>query len=131
MPTSPPSPCTWKGWPPCPTLVPGGGRCEQHIPPRAKDDRPSAAQRGYGSAWQTSVAGFLLQHPVCADCGGQATVGDHDPVERAELVAMGDPDPDAWHHLVPRCGPCHNAKTARTRPGGWNRRPTTTDRPTR
>jgi hypothetical protein len=54
------------------------------------------------------------------DCGGPATVPDHDPVSRAELVRQGVPDPDDWRYLRPRCERCHNKKTA-TRDGGFGR----------
>lgn len=84
--------------------------------------RPSPAERGYGTAWRDRRARFLAANPVCADCGGAATVADHAPVTRAELVRRGDPDPDAAHHLQPRCASCHGRKTVRD-DGGWGRPP--------
>lgn len=87
------------------------GQCDEH---RRQDQRtrdrarPNASARGYASAgWRRNRAKFLAAHPTCVDCGAPATVPDHDPVSRAELVARGDPHPDAWHHLKPRCRPCH------------------------
>jgi 5-methylcytosine-specific restriction protein A len=52
-------PCTTFG---CGAWVPGGGPCPKHRP---KDDRPSAAARGYGKAWQATRRGFLLEHFRC------------------------------------------------------------------
>jgi 5-methylcytosine-specific restriction protein A len=93
----------------CGAWVEHGGRCPRH---RTPDLRPSAARRGYGSRWRANRARFLQANPICVDCGFLATVPDHDPVSRAELIRQGDPDPDAWHHLKPRCATCHNRRTA-------------------
>ena len=54
-------------------------------------------------------------------CGKRSTVADHHPLERVDLVAMGvDPDDPARGRGV--CTGCHNRKTARTKPAGWNAR---------
>lgn len=61
----------------------------------------------------------LARDPLCVICGIRiSTVADHHPLERRELVARGlDPnDPERGRGL---CSGCHNAKTARTSPGGW------------
>lgn len=102
--------------PGCPHLLAAGESCPEHPPRRAPDFRPSSGARGYGRRWAEKIrAPFLAANPVCVDCGGPAEVPDHDPVSRRELVAMGDPDPDAWHHLVPRCVRDHNRRTGRVR----------------
>lgn len=49
---------------------------------RKPDHRPSAAERGYGSAWAKARAGFLRHHPNCAECAKEglivrASVVDH------------------------------------------------------
>ena len=116
MPTAPARPCAAPG---CPALVARGRRCPAHA--RAEERRRgSAARRGYGTAWQQTSAAYLAAHPICIDCGAPATVPDYDPVARRDLVAMGVPDPDAWHRLKPRCGPCHNWRTVRV-DGGFGR----------
>ena len=52
-------------------------------------------------------------------CGQVATVADHYPVERVDLIAQGlDPnDPQRGRGL---CSSCHNRHSAATSPGGWN-----------
>lgn len=97
-------PCAVPG---CSRLATDRGRCPDH-------QRGTAASRGYGYSWQQTRAAFLHANSWCIEpsCDRPAEVADHDPVTRAELVRRGDPDPDAWHHLVPRCGPCHSRKTA-------------------
>lgn len=70
-------------------------------------------------------------HPYCqclGDCGhhegicaARSTVADHWPVERVDLVAQGA-DPNDPQHGRGVCKPCHDAKTARTKPSGWNER---------
>lgn len=104
--------------PGCDEAVPHGGACPVH-PRRARraPDRREldATQRGYDYKWKRNAANFLRAHPDCVDCGGRAEVPDHWPLSRRELVAAGDPHPDAWHHLVPRCTSDHNARSARDR----------------
>ncbi len=110
--------------PGCPTLT-AGGRCPAHGKP---DRRPNASQRGYGARWQKIRSAFLAAHPLCAGvdgehhphCDGQATVPDHAPLTRRELVARGVADPDAWEYLVPLSTACHGWKTVRY-DGGWGR----------
>lgn len=105
---------------------PTAGRCTNAQCRRSRrpaDQRPTAAQRGYDRKWRRNSAAFLKANPICVDwpaprCRQQATVPDHDPHTRAELIAMGEPHPDAWRWLKPRCGPCHSRKTA-SQDGGF------------
>ena len=87
----------------------------------------SPASRGYDNQWRKIRAAFLAANPLCAgngngdhhpNCDGRATIPDHHPTTRAELVRVGMPDPDAFHRLVPRSDPCHRQKTARF-DGAW------------
>lgn len=94
------------------------GRCEEHRP---VDDRPSAAKRGYGAAWAKIRSRYLATHPTCVLCGAPATVPDHYPVTRRQLVAQGVTDPDADRHLRPLCKRDHDRSTA-SRDGGFGRR---------
>ncbi len=118
MPRKPPRLCprcrsTVTG-PECPT-------CRADYRRRTDADRGTAADRGYDRAWQRNRAAFLAEHPLCALCPTPtlATVADHHPTPRRDLVTAGDPDPDAWHHLRPLCKPCHDRETARLYPAGW------------
>jgi len=117
-------PCPTVG---CPELVdrtigdcPRGHATQRRKAAQRRTDalRPSAAARGYGPAWRKHRTAYLRANPRCCDCGAPATVPDHDPITRAELVRRGDPNPDAWRHLRPRCRPCHSSKTNR-RDGGY------------
>lgn len=87
------------------------GTCLDCRPPK-REDRPSAASRGYGRRWQKARVGFLSRHPFCAECGRRskktlATVVDH------VIPHRGDPklfwDHDNWQ---PLCTRCHGQKTA-------------------
>lgn len=108
----------------CPTCSRpfAGPRCPQ-CRRRTDAARGSSAERGYGTTWQRTRAGFLAEHPLCELCPTPtlATVADHHPTSRRDLVTAGDPNPDAWHHLRPLCKPCHDRETARLYPGGWAR----------
>jgi 5-methylcytosine-specific restriction protein A len=121
MPARPPTPCTTPG---CANRAAEGGRCPA-CRSRRRDTgaqlRGTAAQRGYDARWRGRRTPYLAEHPACALCGRAATVADHWPLSRRQLVDRGDPDPDAPGHLRPLCRPCHAAETARHQPGGWAR----------
>ena len=105
--------CTQPG---CGTLVPAGtGRCPTHT--RRRDGNPYSTP-GH-QAFREAV---LARDPICVLClRVRATVADHYPDERRDLVAQGlDPnDPARGRGL---CKSCHDKHTAATSPGGWNTR---------
>lgn len=103
----------------CPELVPTG-RCDP-CAREAERKRGTASSRGYGSYWYRVIRPkYLVAHPICCLCQGPASVPDHYPLGRRELVARGVRDPDAWHRLRPLCKPCHDIETPKHQPGGWN-----------
>jgi 5-methylcytosine-specific restriction protein A len=107
--------------PGCPVLC-AGGRCAGH---RREADRARGTfrERGYRGGHDRFRAAILAREPRCRLCLNPATVADHWPHSRRELVAMGaDPDdPRAGRAL---CAPCHGRETQATpdQRGGWNRR---------
>lgn len=116
--------------PGCPNLHDGAGRC----PPckaQAEQDRRPDGNPYRTPGHQRFREHVLARNPRCVCtgecgrhdgvCGAIATVADHHPLERRDLVAAGlDPnDPQRGRGV---CKPCHDAKTARTSPGGWNNR---------
>lgn len=116
--------------PGCPTLV-RSGRCAE-CTARAEAARGSSRARGYDRAHERRFRpGVLRRYPLCvcedpthghgAPCLRAATVADHHPLSRRELVHAGlDPnDPQYGRGL---CAPCHDRETAVNQPGGWNRR---------
>lgn len=110
--------CTKAG---CPELVEGGGRCGTH---RAEADRGrgTASERGYTSAGHQRFRDqvLLLNDGVCTHCQlAPATVADHWPRSRRELIAAGL-NPNDPRHGRPLCAPCHGSETARLQPGGWH-----------
>ncbi|MEU4570849.1 hypothetical protein [Micromonospora sp. NPDC023956] len=106
--------------PGCPDLT-DTGRCTDHRR-QAEQARGTSSQRGYGSRWARRRADYLRRNPTCALDGERATVADHWPVSRRDLVAQGVTDPDADHRLRPLCAPCHGRQTAEHQPGGFNAR---------
>jgi 5-methylcytosine-specific restriction protein A len=115
--------------PNCPELC-ATGRCEAHQR-EAEQRRGTAAQRGYnGTHWRVRRRQCLRRDALCrctgctactsTGCTLQASVADHDPYERRDLVDQGIADPDALTYLKGKCKACHDAKTAATRPGGWH-----------
>lgn len=108
--------------PGCPNLTATGGRCDD-CKRRADRDRGTATERGYTSRGHRAFREVVLaRDPVCVLCrSALATVADHWPLSRRELVEQGlDPnDPGRGRGL---CKPCHDTATARNQPGGWANR---------
>ncbi len=92
------------------------GRCERH---RSKDNRPSAARRGYDERWKCTRARFLRDHPTCdiPACHAPATEVHH----RDGLGPLGPLGHDD-SNLQALCQPHHAGITAQLQPGGWARR---------
>lgn len=117
--------------PGCPNLHAGKGRCPDCIAKAAQQRRPNGNpynSRGH-QAFRHQV---LAKHPYCqcrGECGGahngicakRSTIADHWPLERDELIAQGL-NPNDPAHGRGLCKSCHDAKTARTKPSGWNAR---------
>lgn len=104
--------------PGCPNLV-TSGRCTT-CTTTAEQARGSAAARGYDARWTRRRAAYLRRHPICVLDGAIATVADHYPDSRRDLVTRGVPNPDADHRLRALCAPCHGRETAQHQPGGWH-----------
>jgi 5-methylcytosine-specific restriction protein A len=114
VPRKPRNPCSVPG---CPELT-SGGRCADHKrQDKARRDADGSAVYGT-TRWQRIRKAYLYAHPWCVLCMAQATVADHYPLSRRELVDRGV-DPDTPTHLRPLCVACHNKETARHQPGGW------------
>lgn len=107
--------------PGCPTLHPGTGRCPTCRAAADKQRRPQG--NPYRTAGHHAFReAVLLRDPYCVECKvAWSTIADHYPIERRDLVELGlDPnDPVRGRGL---CKPCHDRHTARTSPGGWNKR---------
>lgn len=114
MPRRPRPPCPIPG---CPELT-TGGRCTTHER-EANRDRASRGGAVYTTRWQRIRKAYLYAHPWCVLCSALATVADHFPESRRELVARGESKPDAWSRLRPLCTSCHNSETAKHQPGGF------------
>jgi 5-methylcytosine-specific restriction enzyme A len=104
--------------PPC--SRPGCGHTKPCPDHGADRQRATAAARGYDGTWSARRADYLTARPWCCLCGAAATIADHWPTSRRDLVAAGTRDPDADHRLRPLCSRCHGTETARHQPGGWN-----------
>ena len=107
----------------CPTsgcgALTSGGRCRT-CRDQADRARGTATERGYKSRGHTRFRRAVLRRdPVCVLCDLRiATVADHWPISRRELVAAGlNPnDPARGRGL---CKDCHDRETAKHQPGGW------------
>lgn len=117
----------------CPEIVHGSGQCDAHKKAASKS-RGGYATRGGGNQtqWRRARARCLRRDLFCVcpdeqhghgpQCMAPATVADHYPDTKAELVQLGVTDVDALHRLRGLCASCHSKHTAATTPGGWNRR---------
>ena len=113
----PQRPCLHPG---CPALV-SSGRCEKHKQQNRRqtdEQRGTAAERGYDGRWQKERLGFLMRHPLCAECERQskltaATVVDHVKAHKGNKQLFWDSS--NWQ---PLCKRCHDIKTAKE-DGRW------------
>ena len=109
--------------PGCPNRATAHGYCDahQHLVrqtrreawQQADSQRGSAAERGYGGAWQKARLAWLKAHPLCEECLRQgrttpATVVDHIIPHKGDKHLFWRSE--NWQSL---CTACHNAKTAR------------------
>lgn len=114
-------PCPTPG---CPALIPTKDRaCKECL----KRIRHTTDRTPYKSiAHRRARAKLLALHPYCQCegckahkglCTQKATIADHYPLERFELIAEGK-DPNALCYMRALCKKCHDIKTASTRPAG-------------
>jgi 5-methylcytosine-specific restriction protein A len=108
--------------PGCPNLTPGG-KCDG-CQAKAEQQRGTSTQRGYGHKHRTLFRPRVLARAnyICELCQRNvATVADHHPLSRRELVDAGM-NPNDPRHGRALCKPCHDRETAVNQPGGWNQR---------
>lgn len=98
MPIGANRPCTFPG---CRGLAVEFGRCLEH---RRKDDRASAAGRGYDRRWRKIRWTFLCEHPFCDVCGELAVDVHH----KRTLREGGTHD---LGNLQALCHACHSRLT--------------------
>ena len=108
MPYRSKTPCRHPG---CPELVPYGTKyCQAHKALHPEDVR-SAAERGYGRAWQKASKRFLQAHPFCVICEREgrftkAMVVDHTIPHRGDRELFWNQE--NWQ---PLCKHHHDVKT--------------------
>lgn len=93
----------------CGHRVPAAERCacqqkaDAERKARHDQNRPTAAQRGYGSKWREARLAFLAAHPACTRCNAPATIVDHITPHRGDRKLF-------WRrsNWQPLCAPCHN-----------------------
>lgn len=81
--------------------------------PPPPEQRGSARERGYTTAWDKARMRYLSEHPLCVECEKMgrlvpAVVVDHITPHRQDYQLFWDEA--NWQGL---CVPHHNAKTAR------------------
>lgn len=107
--------------PNCPELIPAGqGRCTQHLR-QAERRRGSAKDRGYATPGHRAFRSQVLaRDPICVLCRTvRATVADHYPHDRRDLVRLGlNPNDPTYGRGL--CASCHSRWTSEAQPGGWN-----------
>lgn len=118
--------------PGCGELIPAGeGRCPG-CKAEANRARGTTAQRGYSGQHASRFRpGVLRRDPICvcpgcaghpeAGCPATATVADHFPLSRRELVALGMDANDPAHGRG-LCASCHSRATQgiESQRSGWN-----------
>ena len=75
-----------------------------------KDERPSAAKRGYDWTWRTYARNFLKEHPVCEICGAPATCVDHKDMTADMMMDVWGRFDMAPSHYQALCSSCNTRK---------------------
>ena len=88
------------------------GQMKRQVAPPRRDNRPSAASRGYGSRWRKYRIFFLTTHPLCVICKNEnmvtsATVVDHIIPHKGDMAKFWD---KTNHQALCKCH--HDIKTA-------------------
>ena len=100
----------------CNELVVSGSYCAVHIRMHSRDDRPSAARRGYDYRWQRLRKMKLNEQPLCADPFGvhaaQGEVVLATDVHHVDVVSDGNPVLTELSRLQSLCHSCHSRVTA-------------------
>jgi 5-methylcytosine-specific restriction protein A len=85
------------------------------VKPKPVENRGTAAQRGYGAAWQQARKAYLAANPLCRSCEQMnppritaAVVVDHVIPHRGDQERFWNEA--NWQSL---CKRCHNVKTAK------------------
>lgn len=109
------TPCTH---PTC-TALTDGGRCDEHKA-QAEQHRGNFRQRGYGNGHKRFRRAVISRDVICRIChAALATVADHYPLGRNQLIAKGlDADDPQYGRGL--CKPCDSTQTAQRQPGGFN-----------
>jgi 5-methylcytosine-specific restriction protein A len=114
MALSAPKTCTRSG---CPGLV-TNGRCsncgkdrKRWQPSQNRDERLSAAARGYDSRWRKVRRMILSKSPLCVDCYRQQIVTEASEVHHIKAIRDGGTNEES--NLMPLCKPCHSTRTRR------------------
>jgi len=116
MPSRPRKPCSQPG---CSKTTANGGPCDAHRRQREARRKEDGNDAYRTTRWQRVRRAYLYDHPWCLLCTRAATVADHFPKSRRELLAEGVSNPDESSRLRPLCSSCHNKETARLQPGGF------------
>lgn len=120
----------WKvcSTPGCPNLINNGSKCTTCQRKQDRERRPQGNPY-HTKGHQTFRKQVLARDPLCTctgDCGTHqglcakpSTVADHYPTERIDLITQGlNPNDPQYGRGI--CTTCHNRKTARTKPAGFN-----------
>lgn len=79
---------------------------------RGDERRGSAAERGYGAAWQRLRLAVLKAEPLCRRCRERGVVRAATLVHHMDRIAEGNPALARVERLVPMCDECHAVEHA-------------------
>ena len=107
MPNAPPIVCSCGG-------RRTNGVCDRCGPrKRARDERKSAAERGYDYRWQKFREVYLTEHPLCLDCQERGLVRGATDIHHKTKLRNSLELQYELSNLVPLCHECHSKRTAK------------------
>lgn len=93
--------------------MPWKPKSRQAPKPRPKDDRRSAAARGYDYQWQKFRILYLAEHPLCMDCLSEGMTTAATDVHHKKKLAEHPELKYEDVNLRALCSPCHDRRTAK------------------
>ena len=92
----------------------GCGACDRHsLPPKGREPRGTATERGYDYRWNKFSLWYRSQNPLCRDCLEEGIVTPSAEVHHVRKLADAPKLKYEYENLMALCSNCHKIRTGR------------------
>lgn len=96
-----------------PTHRPPGAQTPKQRAAEYERYRGSSAANGYGSDWRRFRIGYLMRHPICADCERRGILTVAEEVHHIRKVRDAPELRLSESNVIGLCVSCHSTRTGR------------------